>query len=91
MPEPGHPCLSIVGPEIVPPRHSATRKSPERNLMLSIVCDSIEQILFDPDSRQATRDRAWLMGQGHPTVSFREACEFVGLDPDRLRRAVLNP
>ncbi len=53
--------------------------------MLALLADAIFCLLTGKDPR--LRDEAWLAGSSS-AVSFEQACEAVGLDPDAMRTGI---
>ena len=60
--------------------------SGEQRLMLALLADAIRNLLTTgPQYRRVRNEtREWIAGRP-ATVSFEDACESVGLDPDALR------
>ncbi len=59
----------------------------EQRLMLALLADAIFCVLTGSDRRRRNEVWRWLAGESS-AVSFEEACEAVGLEPDAMRTGI---
>jgi hypothetical protein len=64
----------------------------ERRLMMALLADAICCLLtVGPGFERLRKEtRGWLAGRGPSPVSFEDACEALGLDPDATRVSIKN-
>ena len=70
---------------------SAPPESPEKKLMMAVLCDAVE-VYAKHDGSAAWKDaHEWIVESrvDYP-FSFDNVCYFVGLDPDALREGVIR-
>lgn len=62
----------------------------EQNLMLALIADAIGLTLRGEPSEHHAAAQAWdwILGFGHSSISFEDACDAVGLDPRALRKYI---
>ncbi len=66
----------------------AAKSAPEQRLMLALLSDAIFCILTGPvRSRQYCEALDWISGRPC-ALSFEQACEALGFDPDAMRAAI---
>ena len=68
---------------------------PERNLMLAVLMDALDQLKKPPmnDRQGQLRDEAleWIQAQGDNALfSFESVCGYLDLDADYLRKGLLK-
>lgn len=81
------PCQ--VRPEISP----SHARSGERLLMLALLADAINIFLKGATERRLLAEtRNWIRGSGSAgqAVSFEDACDALGIDPDALRERLFR-
>jgi hypothetical protein len=70
---------------LLEPRQSLTS---EQHLMLALIADAVDlTVRNDPaDHHAAAQAWDWILGYGHASVSFEDACDAVGLDHHAIRK-----
>jgi hypothetical protein len=59
----------------------------EQQLMLALLADAIFCVLTGSDRRRRDEAWRWLAGRSS-AVSFEQACEAVGLEPDAMKTGI---
>ena len=87
--------LSPAAPD--PADVAASRRSftPEQRLVAAVIVRAIADlaVVAGPDVKAATSARDWIFGEdsGGAGWAFVGACDYVGLDPDMVRRLAAEP
>ncbi len=74
----------------VSPRHA---RSGERLLMLALLADAVNIFLKNAGERRLKAEtRQWIRGadSAYQAVSFEDACDALGIDPDALRQRLFR-
>ncbi|GEM_PF-6801356 len=70
---------------LLEPRQSLTS---EQHLMLAVIADAVALTMRDEPAHHHAAAQAWdwILGYGHASVSFEDACDAVGLDYRAIRK-----
>ena len=83
----------ILPCQLRPYGRSLYERSGERLLMLALLSDAINIYLKDgSDRRLLAETRTWISGEqsAGQVISFRDACDALGIDPGALRRRLFQ-
>ncbi len=75
---------------LLDPRQTLTS---EQHLMLALLADAVALTLRNDPAEHHAAAQAWdwILGFGHASVSFEDACDAVGLDHRALRKYLQRP
>lgn len=70
---------------LIPGQLVTTHSTPEKRFIVAVIEQAIRDAEYPRGCQIRLDARAWIFG-GPGKLTFAEACELVGLEPDRIRR-----